>query len=155
MRHNNTIIQYLRNSSILIAFTINILLLCNLDELNYLIKVLTVINIIFYGIIFFVWCIFRMKMEYYKISGRVTKYISFLYPKKKSAKRTVSHYEANFFWFMMIFTEMTIKSYTFYWMIFLVFSFLAIFYSPLYYGFLLFDIIDHSENLKNVIKSIT
>lgn len=78
-----------------------------------------------------------------------------MYPKKRSAKKRESNTEANIVWFLMIFKHMTINSYTFYWMLFVILCVLGIFFSPMYFGFLLLDIIDHSVVLKNVIKSIT
>lgn len=50
---------------------------------------------------------------------------------------------------------MLINSYTIYWSILIALSLLGLMMSPMYYGFLLLDIIDHSIVLKNVIKSIT
>lgn len=47
------------------------------------------------------------------------------------------------------------NSYTVYWSTLVTLSLLGVFFSKMYYGFLLLDIIDHSIVLKNVIKSIT
>lgn len=83
-RYNNKVLVYLRNLCLFISFIINLLLLINDTTSRRIVTILGVINIILYAIIVFIWLLYRMYLEYQKISQKVRHYIQLNVMKKKN-----------------------------------------------------------------------
>ncbi|CAD8120276.1 unnamed protein product [Paramecium sonneborni] len=165
IRFNNNFIVYLRNVCIILALLLNILITINdtEEQLANLAKAIAIVNCILYGVIMLTWIFIRMQLEYDRIYKQVSDFIQLNYLKKSNQSQAQSinpktyiyPFQITLLQAILIIKRMLFSSYTFYWFLLLVINLLGLLYNKLFYGFLLLDIIDHSQVLRNVIKSIS
>nr|CAR82067.1 TPA: calcium release channel IV1b [Paramecium tetraurelia] len=165
IRFNNNFIVYLRNVCIILALLLNILITINDTEekLANLAKAIAILDCILYGLIMLIWIFIRMQLEYDRIYKQVSDLIQLNYNKKSNQgqsqqvnpKTVIYPFQITLLQTFHIIKRMLFSSYTFYWFLLLVVNLLGLLYNKLFYGFLLLDIIDHSQVLRNVIKSIS
>ncbi|CAD8205015.1 unnamed protein product [Paramecium pentaurelia] len=165
IRFNNNFIVYLRNVCIILALLLNILITINDTEekLANLAKAIAIVDCILYGLIMLTWVFIRMQLEYDRIYKQVSDLIQLNYNKKSNQgqaqqlnpQTVIYPFQITLLQAFLIIKRMLFSSYTFYWFLLLVINLLGLLYNKLFYGFLLLDIIDHSQVLRNVIKSIS
>ncbi|CAD8112241.1 unnamed protein product [Paramecium sonneborni] len=165
IRFNNNFIVYLRNMCMILALLLNILITIDDTEekLANLAKAIAIVNCILYGVIILTWIFIRMQLEYDRIYKQVSDLIQLNYLKKSNqnqsqsvnSKTYIYPFQITLLQALLIIKRMLFSSYTFYWFLLLIVNLLGLLYNKLFYGFLLLDIIDHSQVLRNVIKSIS